>query len=56
MICKEIKCPELDADGEPAWCCWAGCPAKAAIAKCTAAAGHIQTMPGKKASKGAKNE
>jgi len=34
MICQEIKCKDLDAEGEPAWCCWAGCPAKAAIGKC----------------------
>jgi len=38
MICREIKCKDLDYDGEPAWCCWAGCPAKAAIAKCPKAA------------------
>jgi hypothetical protein len=45
MICQEIKCKDLDADGEPAWCCWAGCPAKAAVAKCPAAAGQKQAMP-----------
>jgi len=45
MICQEIKCKDLDADGEPAWCCWAGCPAKAAIAKCPAAAGQKQATP-----------
>lgn len=35
VICKQIKCNDyLTDDGDPAWCFWAGCPAKAAMAKC----------------------
>jgi len=34
MICREIKCKDLDKEGEPAWCCRSGCPAVVAMNKC----------------------
>ena len=35
VICKQIKCKDYSTDdGDPAWCCWAGCPAKVAVGKC----------------------
>ena len=33
--CQEVKCNDYLTDGgEPAWCCWAGCPAVVAVNKC----------------------
>jgi hypothetical protein len=40
MTCQGIKCKDLDADGKPAWCLWAGCPVKAAVAKCPKVTGN----------------